>query len=86
MKFRELNKHFSKKKYIDNEFKELEKLCIKDKIPILDRDAADFLKLQLKIKQPKRVLEIGTAYGLSVLLTAKNTPQSTEIITVEIDA
>ncbi|MFW6274143.1 MAG: O-methyltransferase [Halanaerobium sp.] len=85
MKFRELNKHFSKSKYIDGELKELEKLCLKNRIPILDRDAADFLKLQLKIKRPKRVLEIGTAYGFSTLLTAKNTPLSAEILSVEID-
>jgi predicted O-methyltransferase YrrM len=85
MKFRELNKHFSKTKYIDSELKDLEKLCLKNRIPILDRDAADFLKLQLKIKKPKRVLEIGTAYGFSTLLTAKNTPLTTEIVSVEID-
>jgi predicted O-methyltransferase YrrM len=85
MKFRELNKHFSKSKYIDSELKDLEKLCLKNRIPILDRDAADFLKLQLKIKKPKRVLEIGTAYGFSTLLTAKNTPLTTEIVSVEID-
>jgi len=86
MKLKELNKKFSKDKYIDKDFKELEELCRRNRIPILDRDAADFLKLQLKIKKPKRVLEIGTAYGFSALLTAKNTLQDTEIITVEIDA
>jgi len=63
----------------------LQKLCIKDRIPILDRDAADFLKLQLKIKEPERVLEIGTAYGFSALLIAKNTPAAAEIISIEID-
>jgi len=86
MKLTELNKKFSKNKYIESEFAELEELCRRKRIPILDRDAADFLKLQLKIKKPKRVLEIGTAYGFSALLTAKHTPQTTEIITVEIDA
>ena len=63
----------------------MQKLCIKDRIPILDRDAADFLKLQLKIKEPERVLEIGTAYGFSALLIAKNTPAAAEIISIEID-
>ena len=85
MKLTELNKIFSKDKYIDKEFAELEELCRRKRIPILDRDAADFLKLQLKIKKPKRVLEIGTAYGFSALLTAKHTPQDAKITTIEID-
>ncbi|ADQ14883.1 O-methyltransferase [Halanaerobium hydrogeniformans] len=81
----EINQKFSQQKYIDPEFKALEELCLKDQIPIIDRDAADFLKLQLKIKQPKRVLEIGTAYGFSTLLIAKNTPQNCRITSLEID-
>ena len=81
-----INKYFSKQKYIEPEFKELEKLCLKDQIPIIDRDAADFLKLQLKIIKPERVLEIGTGYGFSTLLIAKNTPQNSKITSIEIDA
>ena len=82
----EINQKFSQQKYIEPEFKALEELCLKDQIPIIDRDTADFLKLQLKIKKPKRILEIGTAYGFSTLLLAKNTPQKSKITSIEIDA
>ena len=81
----ELNSLFSKKKTIEPEFVELEQLCRKDYIPIIDRDAADFLKIQLQLLKPKHILEIGTAYGFSALLMAKYTPASSRITTIEVD-
>ena len=51
--------------------------------PIVPLDSAQFLKTFLHITKPKRILEIGTAIGYSSILMAKNTPDDTEIITVE---
>ena len=86
MKLTEINNKFSEQKYIEPEFKKVEELCKEDYIPLIDRDAADLLKLQLKIKQPKKILEIGTAYGFSTLILAKNTSEAAKITTIEIDS
>jgi predicted O-methyltransferase YrrM len=51
--------------------------------PIVTADTAQFLATFLKIIKPKRILEIGTAIGYSSILMAKNTPDDTEIITIE---
>lgn len=51
--------------------------------PIVPPDSAQFLKTFLHITKPKRILEIGTAIGYSSILMAKNTPDDTEIITLE---
>ncbi|MGM9551133.1 MAG: O-methyltransferase [Clostridia bacterium] len=51
--------------------------------PIVPPDSAQFLKTLLHITKPKRILEIGTAIGYSAILMAKNTPNDTEIITIE---
>ncbi len=85
MKLTDINSKFSKSKYIEPEFKEVEKQCRADFIPIIDRDAADLLKLQLKIKQPQKILEIGTAYGFSTLLLAKASSKKAQITAVESD-
>lgn len=51
--------------------------------PIVPPDTAQFLKTFLAITKPKRILEIGTAIGYSSILMAKNTPDDTEVITLE---
>jgi predicted O-methyltransferase YrrM len=85
MKITNINSKFSKSKYIDQQFAEIEKHCQEIKIPIIDRDAADLLKLQLKLKKPEKILEIGTAHGFSTLLLAKYSPEMSEITAVELD-
>ncbi|NMA86734.1 MAG: O-methyltransferase [Tissierellia bacterium] len=40
-------------------------------IPIVEKEVAQFLKLLLKIHQPKNILEIGTAIGYSALIMAE---------------
>ena len=51
--------------------------------PIVPADTAQLLKTLLHIIKPRRILEIGTAIGYSAILMAKNTPDDTEIITLE---
>lgn len=85
MKITDINSRFSNSKYIESEFADVEKSCRKNHIPIIDRDAADLLKLQLKIKQPQKILEIGTAHGFSTLVMAKASLKSSKITAVELD-
>jgi predicted O-methyltransferase YrrM len=85
MKITDINSRFSESKYIESEFAGVEKSCKKKHIPIIDRDAADLLKLQLKLKKPERILEIGTAHGFSTLLLAKYSPKTAQITAVEMD-
>ncbi len=51
--------------------------------PIVTKDTAQFLKTMLLILKPLRILEVGTAIGYSSILMAENTPDETEIITLE---
>lgn len=85
MKITDINSRFAKSKFIEPEFAEVEKDCKADHIPIIDRDAAGLLKLQLQLKNPQRILEIGTAHGFSTLLLAKYSSELTEITAVELD-
>ena len=85
MKISDINSRFSENKYIEAEFEEAAEECRKNHIPIIDRDAADLLKLQLKIKKPQKILEIGTAYGFSTLLLAKHSLDSAQITALELE-
>ena len=42
----------------------LERTAKQDRVPIIRREMQSFLKVFLKMKQPKRILEVGTAVGL----------------------
>ena len=68
-----------------NEWQHLiEKEAEEDHIPIMERDGIDFLKQLLRIKQPKRILEIGTAIGYSALQMIDAIP-SAKMVTIERD-
>ncbi|MEG8947601.1 O-methyltransferase [Rosettibacter firmus] len=62
---------------------EMEKFAEENKIPILDKIAADFLEQLILIQKPKRVLEIGTAIGYSTIRIAKNLKKKASIDTIE---
>lgn len=62
----------------------LENEAERDQIPIMERDGIDFLKQILRLKQPKRILEVGSAIGYSALQMADAVP-STNIVTIERD-
>lgn len=62
----------------------LEAEADRDRIPIMERDGIDFLKQILRLKQPNRILEIGSAIGYSALHMADAVPHS-KIITIERD-
>lgn len=62
---------------------EMESFAIENRIPILDRHAAAFLELQIRISKPKRVLEIGTAIGYSSIRIARNLSNKAVLHTIE---
>ena len=47
---------------------ELETRALTDRVPIIRRDMQSFMRMLLAMKQPKRILEVGTAVGFSTLL------------------
>lgn len=64
-------------------FTELEAYAKEQFIPIITKETRQFLELILKLKQPERILEIGTAIGYSALVFEKATGASVD--TIEID-
>lgn len=62
---------------------EMESFAVENRIPILDRNAAAFLELQIRISKPKRVLEIGTAIGYSSIRIARNLSNKAMLHTIE---
>ncbi len=64
--------------------KKLEAEAIVDRIPIMDALGMDFLMQLIRLAQPKRILEIGTAIGYSALRML-DAAQQAKITTIERD-
>lgn len=62
---------------------ELRRQAIADYVPIIRQETEQLLKVLLRMKQPKRILEVGTAVGYSALVMAANMPADTTITTIE---
>lgn len=62
---------------------ELEQTAIQTGIPIIRPQMQSFLKLLLAIKQPGKILEVGTAIGFSALLMSEYGPKDCQITTIE---
>ena len=62
---------------------ELEKYALETNVPIIRPQMQSFLKLLLAIKQPKQILEGGTAIGFSALLMSEYGPENCRITTIE---
>ena len=62
---------------------DMEKAALESYVPIIRKETQQFLKLLLAMKQPERILEIGTAVGFSALLMAEYNPVDCEIVTIE---
>lgn len=54
-----------------------------DYVPIIRKETASLLKTLVAMKQPARILEVGTAVGYSALLMAENMPADCHITTIE---
>lgn len=62
---------------------EIEREALDFHVPIIRKEMQSFLKLLLAMKQPGRILEVGTAVGFSTLLMAEYAPAGCEIVTIE---
>ncbi|MFS0861663.1 O-methyltransferase [Fredinandcohnia sp. 179-A 10B2 NHS] len=63
---------------------EIEQYAIENNIPIMELVGIDTMLQILRIAQPKRILEIGTAIGYSAIRMAKALPDA-KIVTIERD-
>ena len=61
----------------------IEKQARADNIPIIRKEMGSLLKVLLRLKQPKRILEVGTAVGYSSILMSENMPDGCTITTIE---
>lgn len=62
---------------------ELEQYAHETYVPVIRREMQSFLKVLLGIKQPEKILEVGTAIGFSTLLMCEYGPEDMEIVTIE---
>lgn len=62
---------------------ELERTAREQQVPIIRREMQSFLKTFLVMKQPIRILEVGTAVGFSTLLMCEYGPAELQITTIE---
>lgn len=62
---------------------ELEAYAKKNHVPVIKRPTQNLLRLLLQMRQPKTILEVGTAIGFSALLMAEYGPKDCQITTIE---
>lgn len=65
--------------------RELEELCERDGIPLVDRDTGRFLSVMVSAMLAGSILELGTAYGYSSLCMARAQPETGRIWTIDPD-
>lgn len=61
----------------------LEKDALENHVPIIKKETQGLLKFLLRMQQPKRILEVGTAIGFSALFMSENTNPDCIITTIE---
>lgn len=64
--------------------KQLEEYAMEQNVPIMEPAGIAFLQQLIRIKQPKKILEIGTAIGYSALQMVHAYPES-KVLTIERD-
>lgn len=62
----------------------LESLAAEERVPIMEPLGIDYVRQLIRIKKPKKILEIGAAIGYSALMMADAYPE-TKVFTVERD-
>ena len=63
--------------------RDLELYAEKNSVPIIHKEVADLLRVILKLKRPKKILELGCAIGYSSLFFADVLDGDVEIVTTE---
>lgn len=62
---------------------EMERYAIENHVPIIEPEVAQFLRVLLKSKKPKDILEVGTAIGYSALVMCDAQKGDCKITTIE---
>lgn len=62
---------------------QIEREATADYVPIIRKEMQSFLKFLLAMKEPARILEVGTAVGFSAILMAEYDPVPCQITTIE---
>jgi len=62
---------------------EMEAYAKENNVPILSKDSAAFLEMQIRMTNPKRVLELGTAIAYSSIRIARNLRKKAIVYTIE---
>lgn len=62
---------------------EMEKFAHENNVPIIRKEMESFLRVMLIMKQPMKVLELGTAIGYSAILMSEYIPGEGKIDTIE---
>lgn len=61
----------------------LEKYAKANRVPVIRREMQSFLKVLLAMKNPMKILEVGTAIGFSTLLMCEYGPAGCHVTTIE---
>lgn len=61
----------------------IEEEAVRDFVPIIRKETAALLKTLVVLKNPKSILEVGTAVGYSALLMSRVMPEDCHITTIE---
>ena len=64
---------------------ELEDFALLNRVPIIQKETANFLQLVLTMNKPRKILELGTAIGYSAILMSLTLNGLVEITTIERD-
>lgn len=73
----------TEQKQLTGSLGELEELAHENGVPVIPHETVVFLQFLLKQKQPKNVLEIGTAIGFSASLMAESIGKEAKITTID---
>ncbi|MFR3685001.1 MAG: O-methyltransferase [Enterococcus sp.] len=73
----------TEQKQLTGSLGELEELAHENGVPVIPHETVVFLQFLLKQKQPKNVLEIGTAIGFSASLMAESLDKDAKITTID---
>ncbi|MCU0332384.1 MAG: O-methyltransferase, partial [Ignavibacteriaceae bacterium] len=71
------------RKKTDSLIEEMEAYALEHKVPILSWQSAEFLEQLVLMKNPRRVLELGTAIAYSTIRVARNLTGKSVIHSIE---
>jgi predicted O-methyltransferase YrrM len=64
---------------------QIEKFADEEGMPIADPEVAQFMRALVRLKSPRRVLEIGTNIGYSVIVMGRECSEEAVVETIELD-